>query len=328
MDQATQSPKLAVGPRRLRSGEQLSGVFACIGKQIRRSAASGAPYLVVDLRDRSGALPARVFDEPHQAAAGFEPGELVEATGTIRHFRGEPQLHLDTIRAVAGDPTALLPHSYRDIDELDGFLEQLARDLNDPGLARLLEGILADEGLRGAWRRAPCAPDLHHGYCGGALEHSIAVATLAQSISEVHLRLDTDLLLAAALLHELGRAHEFSYGIDFAPTRRGRLFGHAQLGAALIAQRSEGVLSSERRDALVHCVLVAGADPCSEHHHPTNGRAPLPEAIALRRLCALDAEVKAAVEQLPGGPDLIKTSFGQPSDGEQVRTPCPTPTEA
>jgi 3'-5' exoribonuclease len=312
MDQAKTTSEPAINDRELRDGEELCGVFACTGKQLVRSAVTRKPYLVVDLRDRRGLVAARAFREPHLVAEGFEPGGLVEASGMVRRYRGDLQLHLASIHAVPGDPTALLPHSYRDLEEIEGFLEQFARDVDDPELATLLTRILGEDELRAAWRRAPCAPHRHYGYCGGALEHSISVAALADALPEVHLRLDADLLLTAALLHELGRAYEFEYGIDFRLTERGRLFGHTQLGTNLIAERSQGVVAPERRDALLHCILfAAGGIPGERERHVK--REPLPEAIALRGLCALDAEVKAAFEDMPGGPDLTKTNFDESS---------------
>jgi 3'-5' exoribonuclease len=152
---------------------------------------------------------------------------------------------------------------------------------------------------------------------------------MADALGEVHLRLDADLLLTAALLHELGRAEEFEYGFDFRLSRRGRLFGHAHLGVSMIAERSEGHLSAERRDALIHCVLfAAGSLPQGGDRH-AKLREPLPEAIALRQLCALDAQVKAEVEGMSGGPDLIKTRFDEATpNGDSTGARAPELREA
>lgn len=319
MDQAKQKSDPALNDAELHEGDSLTGLFVCTGKRVVRSAVTAKPYLAVDLRDRRGIVPARAFRDPYELAECFEPGGLVEACGIVRRYRDHLQLHLAWIRAVAGDPTSLLPHTYRHLEELDGFLEQLAREVHDPELAALLERILADEELRTAWRRAPCAPQRHYGFCGGALEHSVAVATLAQTLTETHLRLDRDLLVTAALLHELGRADEFEYGIEFRLTSRARLFGHAHLAAELIAGRSQGVLSSGRREALLHCVLFAGGAAMGEaDRHPK--RQPLAEAVALRELCALDTQVKGAFEARPTPADPTKTPPAR--SGEDVE---PTP---
>lgn len=321
MDQAKQKSEPALNDIELHEGDSLTGVFICTGKRVVRSAITGKPYLAIDLRDRRGIVPARAFRDPYELAERFEPGGLVEVCGIVRRYRDDLQLHLAWIRAVAGDPTSLLPHTYRHLEELDGFLEQLAREVGDPQLAALLERILTDDELRVAWRRAPCAPQRHYGFCGGALEHSVAVATLAQTLGETHLRLDRDLLVTAALLHELGRAEEFEYGIEFRLTSRARLFGHAQLAADLIAGRSEGVLAPGRQQALQHCILfAAGAAMGEADRHPK--RRPLAEAVALRELCTLDTQVKGAFEARPIAADPTEAPPARPSERAAPATPA------
>src|SRR5207253_2562601 len=103
------------------------------------------------------------------------------------------------------DPAAFLPSAYRDLDELDGFLEHLAGEVRDAGFRAFLELILADRELRAEWRRAPCTRAGHHAYLGGLLEHTVAVATLAHDLCQLHPRLSSDLLLTAAIVHDIGR---------------------------------------------------------------------------------------------------------------------------
>src|ERR1700756_2537136 len=106
------------------------------------------------------------------------------------------------------DPSEFLPTAYRDLDELDGFLEHLVSEVYDRQYRSLLDGLLADGGLRAAWRQAPCTRAGHHAYLGGLLEHTVAVATLAQDVSQLHPKLNSDLLLTAAITHDLGRTRE------------------------------------------------------------------------------------------------------------------------
>src|SRR5436305_213050 len=136
--------------------------------------------------------------------------------------------------------------------------------------------------LRGAWRRAPCTRGGHHAYLGGLLEHTVAVATLAYELCQLHPKLNRDLLLTAAITHDLGRTREFTYGAEIGLTDEGRLLGHLVLGERLLTERS-GVLDWERSLALLHCVLC--------HHGPASApgaRFGSPEALALYRLHALD----------------------------------------
>jgi 3'-5' exoribonuclease len=274
----------------LRPGDDVDAVFACSRKD-RLLARSGLPYLALELRDRSGAIQARAFRDADVLAGRFERGELVRVRGRVERFRDELQVEVREIaRCGDADPTAFLPVAYRDLDELDGFLEHLAREVHDPGYAALLERLLGDRALRAAWRRAPCTRGGHHAYLGGLLEHTVAVGTLALEVAQLHPRLNSDLLLCAALVHDLGKTREFVYGADIALSEEGRLLGHLVLGQQLLEERMGG-LDAERRLALLHCVLC--------HHGPDAApgrRFGSPEALALYRLNALDANVKGALE--------------------------------
>ncbi len=279
----------------LRAGDDVDGVFACARKD-RLVARSGLPYLALELRDRSGAIQARAFRDADVLAGRFERGELVHVRGRVERFRDELQVEVAAIsRADAADPAEFLPVAYRDLDELDGFLEHLAREVHDPAYAALLERLLGDAALRAEWRRAPCTRGGHHAYLGGLLEHTVAVATLALEAAQLHPRLNSDLLLCAALVHDVGKTREFVYGAAIELSEEGRLLGHVVLGQQMLEERMGG-LDEERRLALLHCVLC--------HHGPDAApgrRFASPEALALYRLNALDASVKGALEHgLPG----------------------------
>ena len=274
----------------LRAGEDVDAVFACSRKD-RLTARSGTPYLALELRDRTGAIQGRAFRDADLLAGRFERGQLVRVRGRVERFRDELQVEVRAIeRAEAADPAAFLPVAYRDLDELDGFLEHLAREVHDPGYRALLEALLVDEPLRAQWRRAPCTRGGHHAYLGGLLEHTVAVATLALEACQLHPRLNSDLLLSAALVHDLGKTREFAYGADITLSEEGRLLGHVTLGLRMLDERSGG-MSEDRRLALAHCVLCHhGADAAPGRRFGS------PEALALHRLNALDAGVKGALE--------------------------------
>src|SRR3954452_3950891 len=182
----------------LRPGDEIAGVYACTRKD-RLLARTGTPYLALELRDRTGALPGRAFKDADVLSGRFDRGELVRVRGRVERFRDELQVEvLEIARAEAADPAALLPVAYRDLDELDGFLEHLAREVHDPAYRMLLERLLGEADLRTAWRRAPCTRAGHHAYLGGLLEHTVAVGTLALECAQLHPRLNPDLLICAA----------------------------------------------------------------------------------------------------------------------------------
>jgi 3'-5' exoribonuclease len=274
----------------LRPGDDVDAVFACSRKD-RLLARSGSPYLALELRDRTGAIQARAFRDADLLAGRFERGDLVRVRGRVERFRDELQLEVRAVeRADGADPAAFLPVAYRDVEELDGFLEHLCREVHDAEYRALLDTLLADDALRADCRRASCTRNGHHAYLGGLLEHTVAVATLAMETCILHPRLNSDLLICAAIVHDLGKTREFTYGADIALSDEGRLLGHVVLGQQLVDARA-GAMSTERRLALAHCILT--------HHGPDsapNRRFGSPEALALYRLNALDAAVKGALE--------------------------------
>ena len=277
----------------LRPGAEVSGVYACVRKD-RLMTRTGSPYLALELRDATGTIKARAFRDADALGARFERGDLVRVAGNVERFRDELVLEVVGIERVgpeAGvDPAEFLPSAYRDLDELDGFLEHLAGEVHDRPFRALLERVLEDRELRAGLRRAPCSRAGHHAYLGGLLEHTVAVATLALELCQLHPRLDRNLLLTAAIVHDIGRTREFTYGAEIGLTDEGRLLGHLVIGERLIAERAGG-LDDARRLALLHCVLT--------HHGASaapDGRFQSPEAVALHRLNALDASVKGIFE--------------------------------
>jgi 3'-5' exoribonuclease len=293
----------------LRAGDEVHGVYACVRKD-RLKTRTGSPYLALELRDRTGSVQARAFRDADALAGRFERGDLVTVVGRVERFRDDLVVEVSDIRQSeaagdgAGAAEAFLPVAYRDMEELDGFLEHLAAEVYDPGYRSLLDSLLSDDEVRAGFRRTPCTRNGHHAYLGGLLEHTVAVATLAREICDLHRRLNSDLLLTAAIVHDLGRMREFTYGAEIGLTEAGRLLGHLTIGQQLIAERLDRLgpgsgLDEGRRLALLHC--VAG------HHGPAalpGGRFGSPEALALYRLNALDAGVKAALEHgLGAAPD-------------------------
>ena len=277
----------------VRAGDELHGVFACTRKD-RLTSRAGSPYLALELRDRSGAIPARVFRDADLQAGRFERGDLVRVRGRVERFRDELQVELSAIARVApedADPASFLPVALRDLDELDGFLDHLMGEVRHAGFAALLHRLVGAEAMRAALRGTPCTRSGHHAYLGGLLEHTVAVGTLAVEACALHPRLDQDLLLTAALVHDLGRTREFTLGAEIGLTDEGRLLGHVELSLRLLGQAAAASgLDDARHLAVAHCVLT--------HHGPDAApgrRFGSAEAVALHRLNALDAGVKAAL---------------------------------
>ena len=216
----------------------VEGVFAVTRKERRRTRA-GAPYLALELADASGRIEARVWSDVELLDQRFDEGDAVRVLGRVERFGGKLQVQVRAVEAAEdADPSELTPALRRDADELDGFLEFLAAEIAHPDLAELVGSFVRDTELRAALRSLPAAGvDGHHGYAGGLLEHTVGVATLCRETVQLHPRLRGDLLLAAALLHDVGRVRELRRGPSFRQTEEGRLLGHVHLGLRMIEER-------------------------------------------------------------------------------------------
>jgi 3'-5' exoribonuclease len=255
----------------------VDAVFA-VARKRRLTTRGGKPYLALELVDPSGRIEGRVWHDVELLDRRFAEGDAVRVLGRVERFDGRLQLAVRTVEAADTDPGSLAPTLRRDADELEGFLEFLAAEIAHSGLASLVGRVLDDE-TRSGMRSLPAAgADGHHGYAGGLLEHTVGVTTLARETAQHHPRLRADLLLAAALLHDVGRVRELGRGPSFRPTREGEILGHVQLGVRLVAERA-GALEATVRAELLHAIAT--------HHDRTATRTA--EAAVLYHANQLDA---------------------------------------
>ena len=251
----------------------VEGVYAVRMKRKLRTK-SGAPYLALELVDTTGRIEARVWNDVELLDGRFDEGDAVRVLGRVEKFRDRLQLDVRSLEAADVDPQTLTPAMRRDRDELAGFLEFLIGEIVHPGLRATVEAVLRDRDLA----TFPATPDDHHSYAGGLLEHTVGVATLVRETAQLHPRLRSDLLLAAALVHDAGRTLELGPGPAFAVTGEGRLLGHVHLGMRLVEERAEG-LSAAQLAELLHCV--------ASHHDARAARTA--EASVLYHANQLDA---------------------------------------
>jgi 3'-5' exoribonuclease len=235
---------------------------------------NGASYLALELVDPTGKIEARVWNDVELLDGRFAEGDAVRVLGRVEKFRDRLQLDVRSLEAADVDPTSLTPRMRRDSDEVAGFLEFLVAEVSHPGLTTTVQAVLADRDLAAY----PATEDDHHSYAGGLLEHTVGVATLCRETAQLHPRLRPDLVLAAALLHDVGRTLELGPGPAFTPTDEGRLLGHVHLGLRLIEQRATGLAPPQLAE-LLHCVAV---------HHEARG-ARTAEAAVLYHANQLDA---------------------------------------
>ena len=245
----------------------VDGVYAVLKKEKLRTR-GGAPYLALELSDATGRIAGRVWSDVELLDARFAEGDAVHVLGRVEKFRDRLQLEVRALEPAEADPATLAPMLRRDAEELEGFLVFLASEIHDEVLRELVTRVLAGTSLR----TYPATPDAHHSYAGGLLEHTVGVATICHELTQLHPRLRADLLLAAALVHDVGRTRELGPPPAFRPTEEGRLLGHVHLGVR--------VLEAERAPAeLLHAVAT--------HHDLRAARTA--EAAALYHANQLDA---------------------------------------
>ena len=258
----------------------VEGVFA-VTKKERRSTKAGAPYLALELADASGRIEARVWSDVELLDQRFGEGDAVRVLGRVERFGGRLQMQVRAVESVDdADPSELTPTLRRDADELDGFFEFLAAEIAHPGLTSVVDSFVRDAEIRSGMRALPAAgAGGHHGYAGGLLEHTVGVATLCRETSQLHPRVRADLLLGAALLHDVGRVRELGRGPAFRQTEEGRLLGHVHLGLRLIEERARDLDSTVLAE-LLHAVAT--------HHDRAAARTA--EAAVLYHANQLDAQ--------------------------------------
>jgi 3'-5' exoribonuclease len=218
----------------------VEGIFAVARKQRLRTR-SGSPYLALELVDPSGRIDARVWSDVDLLDKRFGEGDAVRVLGRVERFRDRLQLEVRTLEPAEEDVATLVPEARRDVEELDGFFEFLAGEISHSGLRELVGRFVGDSDFRARLRALPATPDAHHSYAGGLIEHTVAVATLCREGAQLHARLRSDIVLAAALLHDAGRVRELDRGPLFLPTTEGKLLGHVHLGLRLVEERGARV---------------------------------------------------------------------------------------
>ena len=265
----------------------------------------GGAYLNLELGDRTGRLAAKVWDNAEELAEILAEGAAVRVRGHLESYRGAPQLVIREARSLAAaevDWRDYLKAAARPEAEMRADLLRLAAAIEDADFRRLTEAALAAPEVAGKFFILPAAKNLHHAHLHGLLEHSLSVGRLA-ALAAAHYggRLTPGLLVAGALLHDLGKVWEFSPPPRADYTTRGRLQGHAVLGAWFLRTLAGDLAGfpGEKLDLLEHLLL-------SHHGEPDFGapvRPQLLEALVLHHLDNLDAKLEAVDAFLDEGTD-------------------------
>lgn len=289
-------------------GEVLDQVFLVRDKDLRTTT-SGSLYICCTLVDRTGKLPARMWQASESIFTAMPTDGFVHVKGRTENYRGALQFIIDGLRpyrAEKVDLSEFLPASEHDVEQMWGELVEHLRAVRNQPLRLLIKKFLEDRSIVERFKRAPAAMQLHHAFIGGLLEHTVCVMRLAKAVAPLYPRLNADLLLAGVFLHDIGKTEELNHDLSFSYTDRGQLVGHITAAAIWIQQKADLVAAETGEefpqrvvDLLQHLVLS---------HHGTHEfgspKLPMtPEAIVLHHLDNLDAKTHLFCREIDNDPD-------------------------
>ena len=272
--------------------------------KIMAMAKNGKPYMTLKLVDRTGEVEGRVWDRVDEFSERFGKDDFLRVQGKASVYLGKMQLVVqDLARLPDGevDLADYLPVAARSTEELVAELRTRVGSLTDPHLRRLLEAFLADPAFLQLYATAPAAKTMHHVYLGGLLEHSLAVADLADDVSRRYPGVQRDLLVAGALLHDIGKVAELCYERSFDYTDEGKLIGHIVMGVEMVEEKVRQLPDFPRSLAtLVKHLLL------SHHGQYEFGSPKRPktlEAVILNFLDDLDSKINGVRTHIERDPD-------------------------
>jgi 3'-5' exoribonuclease len=301
--------------RDLSEGVRVDSLFALCSRDLR-SARTGEAYLSLEFADSSGSMPGVMF-RPSTLEESLPTGSVVRLRGMVSTYRGVRRVHVDSLRPAASfDPADILPSGTRDRGEMLSELRALVRRVRDSRLRGVVRGVFGAPGFIESFGACP-ASGQHHAYVGGLLEHTVSVATFCVGLASAYPQADADLLLAASLLHDVGRTAEFAHGACFDASDAGLLVGHVVLGEQIITRTIQSLgrpLPEETSMRLFHAMLT-------HHTERGNGAGLCPstiEALLLSHADRLDAQASSFLGVVAGAAVLgqarsdAANGFGRP----------------
>jgi 3'-5' exoribonuclease len=290
----------------LNAEQTITSFFLVHEKEIRNTR-EGRAYLRLELGDRSGTIEARMWDQFDVVAKNIGRDDFVKVNARVEIYKNRPQLALLQLRLARPEEVDLvdfLPHTKLDIERLYGELLEYANSIANPWLKKLVTGILNDPAIAIRYKRAPAAKVMHHAFLGGLLEHVISLCGLGKHIAAHYPELDVDLLLAAAILHDVGKLEELCYDRAIGYTVEGQLLGHIVMELETVSKAMNAIegFPPNLKTVVQHMLI-------SHHGEYEFGSPKLPmirEALVFHYMDDLDsklAAVRTALEVSTGDPD-------------------------
>jgi len=282
--------------------EQVITTFFLVHEKEIRNTREGKSYLRLELGDRSGTIEARMWDLFETIAKDINRDDFVKVQARVEIYRNKPQLALQQVRRAKPEEIDLvdfLPHTKEDVDKLYGRLLEFAEAIRNPWLKILVSGIISDPKIAPRYKRAPAAKVMHHAFVGGLLEHVVGLCALAQLLATHYVELDVDLLLTAAMLHDVGKLDELCYERAIGYTTEGQLLGHIVMELETVSRAMDGIAGfpGPLKTVVQHMLI-------SHHGQYEFGSPKLPmirEAMVFHYMDDLDSKMAAVRAALGSG---------------------------
>jgi 3'-5' exoribonuclease len=276
------------------TADQVISTFFLVHEKEVRNTNTGKPYLRMELGDRSGTIEARMWDQFEPFAKDVHRDDFVKVQARVEIYRNKPQLSLQQFRRAKPEEIDLadfLAHTKFNVEELYQQVLADAEGMKNPWLKKLALRILNDPRIAVRYKRAPAAKVMHHAYLGGLLEHVAGLCGLAKQIAAHYPELDLDLLLTAAMLHDVGKLDELCYDRAVGYTTEGQLLGHIVMELETVTKAMEEIEGFPAKlKAVVEHVLI------SHHGQYEFGSPKLPmirEALVFHYLDDMDSKMSA-----------------------------------
>src|SRR5712692_3754438 len=227
----------------LNSEQNITTFFLVHEKEIRNTR-EGKPYLRLELGDRSGTIEARMWDQFEVAAKDVNRDDIVKVQARVEIYRNKPQLSLRQLRRAKPEEIELadfLPQTTADVEKLYSQLLEFGGSIGNPWLKKLVNGIITDPKIATRYKRAPAAKVMHHAYLGGLIEHVVGLCGLAKQVAGHYPELNLDLLLTAAILHDVGKLDELCYDRAISYTTEGQLLGHIVMEVETVSRAIDAI---------------------------------------------------------------------------------------
>ena len=286
-----------------REGMHISDVYLCKSKQIALTK-NGKEYGNLVLQDKTGTVDAKLWDLGSPGVGNFEALDYVYIDADVTMFMGAKQLNVKRIRkADEGEyiPADYLPVSLKDVKQMYSELLALIASVKNPYLKKLLDSYFGDPDFAKVFQFHSAAKSVHHGFVGGLLEHTLSVTKMCDYFTSAYPMLNRDLLLTAAMFHDIGKTRELSVFPENDYTDDGQLLGHIIIGTEMVSERMRTIEGFPPKLAteLKHCILA--------HHGELEYGSPkkpaLLEAMALNFADNADAKMETMIEVLRGAGD-------------------------